>query len=127
MEFDQSAKQFENAFIMKFSAGRPHPHDIKLHIKLNWGLSAEPVVLLIDPRHVLIIPATYQDMVLAQAHEIHKIANCMFRLYRWTKIFCSAMITRRFLYGFASCASPLFTLIIRFCSGLVVRSGSSSK
>lgn len=45
------------------------------------------MVSLIDPHHVLIIPTTYQDMVLAQAHEIHKIANCMFRLYRWTKKF----------------------------------------
>lgn len=26
-------------------------------------------------------------MVLAQAHEIHNIANCMFYLYRWTKNF----------------------------------------
>lgn len=87
MEYDQSAKQFENALIMKFLAGRPGPYDIKLHIKQHWGLAAEPVVSLIDPRHVLILPATYQDMVLAQSHEVHKIANCMFRLYRWSKNF----------------------------------------
>lgn len=59
-------KQFENSLIMKFSAGWPNPHDINLHIKLNWGLSAEPMVSLIGPRHVLILPASYQDMVLVR-------------------------------------------------------------
>lgn len=85
LEVDQSALQFEHALIMKFSAGRPNPYDIKMHIKQHWGLSAEPIVSLIDPRHYLILPATYEDMILAQAHEVHNIANCMFRLYRWTK------------------------------------------
>lgn len=84
IQYDQSAKQFEHALIMKFSVGRADPYDIKLHIKLHWGLSAEPVVSLIDPRHVLVLPATYQDMVLAL--EVHKIANYI-RLYRWSKYF----------------------------------------
>lgn len=33
IEVDQLALQFEHALIMKFSAGRPNPYDIKLHIK----------------------------------------------------------------------------------------------
>lgn len=77
MEVDQSAHQFEHALIMKFSADRPNPYNIKLQIKNHWGLSVEPIVALVDPRHYLILPAKYQDMVLAQAHEIHNIANCM--------------------------------------------------
>lgn len=76
-----------HTLIMKFSAGRPNPYDIKLHIKNHWGLSTEPIIARVDPRHYLILPASYNDMVLAQAHEVHKIANCMFRLYRWTKNF----------------------------------------
>lgn len=35
VEIDQSAKQFEQALIMKFSTGRPSIHEIKLHIKLH--------------------------------------------------------------------------------------------
>lgn len=93
-----------HTLIMKFSAGRPNPYDIKLHIKNHWGLSTEPIIALVDPRHYLILPASYNDMVLAQAHEVHKIANCMFRLYRWTKNFgfgtyTSSTLTRPFFIG----------------------------
>lgn len=60
-----SAKQFEYALIMKFSQGRPSLHEIQLHIATRWKLSKEPVITLIDPRHVLIVPANHEDMVLA--------------------------------------------------------------
>lgn len=87
MELDLSAKQFEFALVMKLTAGRPSLHDIKLHINHQWKLSMEPVVTLIDPRHVLIVPSNYDDMVLAQSHDSHIINTSMFRLFRWTRNF----------------------------------------
>lgn len=119
VEIDQSTKQFENALIMKFSAGRPMVRDMQLHIKLNWGLSKEPVVSLIDPRHVLIVPASYHDMELAQSHEVHKIEACMFRLFRWTKD--SAKIARLFQFGFVSHIYQSFISIRRICKGLEIQ------
>lgn len=50
-------------------------------------LSVEPVFSLIDPRHVLIIPASVQDSILAQSYDVHHISTSMFRLFRWTKSF----------------------------------------
>lgn len=113
-----------HTLIMKFSAGRPNPYDIKLHIKNHWGLPAEPIIALVDPRHYLILPASYNDMVLAQAHEVHKIANCMFRLYRWTKILFLEKIIQRCRFGCAFRTYTSSTLTRPFFIGLEILSES---
>lgn len=50
-------------------------------------LSSELMVYLNDPRHVLIIPATHQDMVLVWSNESHVIAMSMSMLFWWNKNF----------------------------------------
>lgn len=54
---------------------------------MNWNLKAEPVISLLDPRHVLILPPTYDDMILAQSHVKHIIETSHVRVFRWTKDF----------------------------------------
>ncbi|KAL3646674.1 hypothetical protein CASFOL_009218 [Castilleja foliolosa] len=87
MEIEQSAKQFEFALVMKFTSGRPSLHDIKNHVNSTWNLSKEPVMSLVDARHVFMILASKEDMVRAQTHASHRINSSLFRLFRWHKDF----------------------------------------
>lgn len=86
-EWDLATKHFEFALIMKFSIGKPSLHEINLHIRYQWGLSSPVVTSFLDPRHVLILPVSYEDMILVQSHEKHIIETSHFRLFRWTKDF----------------------------------------
>lgn len=45
------------------------------------------MISLLDPRHVLILPPTYDDMILAQSHVKHIIETSHVRVFRWTKDF----------------------------------------
>ncbi|KAL3638561.1 hypothetical protein CASFOL_017932 [Castilleja foliolosa] len=87
MEIEQAIKQFEFALVMKFTSGRPSLHDIKNHINASWKLSKEPVLSLVDARHVFMILATKEDMVRAQTQVSHKINSSLFRIFRWHKDF----------------------------------------
>lgn len=86
-EWDLTSKQSEHALVMKFSTGTPTLPDIKLHIRLNWNLKMEPVISLLHPCHVLILPTSYEDMIMEQSHEKHLIETSPLRLFRWTKDF----------------------------------------
>ncbi|KAL3619920.1 hypothetical protein CASFOL_034832 [Castilleja foliolosa] len=83
MELDQAAKQLEGALVLKFSSGRPSLQEIKQHVNTFWGLSKDPVISLMDARHVLMITASPNDMVRAQCQVSHKINSSLFRISRW--------------------------------------------
>ncbi|KAL3639158.1 hypothetical protein CASFOL_017065 [Castilleja foliolosa] len=83
LELNQAAKQLEGALVLKFSSGRPSLQEIKNHVNIFWGLSRDPVISLMDARHVLIITATPEDMVRAQCQVSHKINSSLFRISRW--------------------------------------------
>ncbi|OVA08691.1 hypothetical protein BVC80_5041g1 [Macleaya cordata] len=75
------------ALILKFSAGRPSLNDIRSHISLHWGLSCNPVVGLIDPRHVLLKLTSEADVIKTMVREKKHIKGFWFRLFRWTSSF----------------------------------------
>lgn len=87
VEIEHSSKLYENALVMKFSNGRPALHEIKSHILNRWKFSYEPVIGLLDLRHVLILPANKEDMALAMARDSKIIGTSMFRISRWTRDF----------------------------------------
>ncbi|KAL3655048.1 hypothetical protein CASFOL_000834 [Castilleja foliolosa] len=63
IKVEEASKQFEHALILKFSAGRPSLYDIRAHINKAWNLEKQPVVTLLDARHVLVITASARDMI----------------------------------------------------------------
>ncbi|KAL3637383.1 hypothetical protein CASFOL_018551 [Castilleja foliolosa] len=85
MELEEAEKQFEFALILKFTAGRPSLVDIKNHILCHWGLKEDPVVTLLDARHVLLIAENQDDMIRAQTHPSHRINASLFRIFRWSR------------------------------------------
>ncbi|KAL3655747.1 hypothetical protein CASFOL_000143 [Castilleja foliolosa] len=82
-ELEQSSKQFELALILKFSSGRPSLFDIKNHVKCYWNLLKEPVITLVDARHVLLIAENKEDMIKVQTQVSHRINTSLFRVFSW--------------------------------------------
>ncbi|KAL3637385.1 hypothetical protein CASFOL_018553 [Castilleja foliolosa] len=87
LEMEQVTKQFEHALIMNFSSGRPSLYDIKFHIQNQWKLDMEPIVTLIDARHVLNVTASNSDMIKEESHDSNRINASLFRLFRWKRNF----------------------------------------
>ncbi|KAL3633900.1 hypothetical protein CASFOL_022662 [Castilleja foliolosa] len=87
LEIEQATKQLEYALIMKFTSGRPSLFDIRTHIKNHWKLAKDPIITLIDPRHVLVINENEEDMVIAQSQESHKINTSLYRIFKWSPDF----------------------------------------
>ncbi|KAL3637542.1 hypothetical protein CASFOL_018710 [Castilleja foliolosa] len=87
LEIEEAAKQLEHALILKFTAGRPSLFDIRNHILQSWKLSAEPVVSLIDARHILVITATEKDRITIQSQDSKRMLSSLFRVFRWHKDF----------------------------------------
>ncbi|KAL3613117.1 HLA class II histocompatibility antigen, DR beta 4 chain [Castilleja foliolosa] len=83
LELEEAAKQFEHALVMKFSSGRPSLFEIKNHINIHWGLSRQPVVTLVEARHVMVIMENKEDMVKAQIQVSHRINSSLYRISRW--------------------------------------------
>ncbi|KAL3628287.1 hypothetical protein CASFOL_027333 [Castilleja foliolosa] len=84
MEVELASKQLEFALVLKFSSGRPSLFEIRNHINLHWNLSKEPVLSLLDARHILMITACNEDMVRAQSRVSHRINSSLYRIFRWT-------------------------------------------
>ncbi|KAL3644412.1 hypothetical protein CASFOL_012344 [Castilleja foliolosa] len=87
MELEQAEEQFQYALILRFSAGRPSLFDIKNHIYDNWGLSTDPVVTLLDARHVLLIAENQDDMIRSQTQPSHRINASLYRIFNWSRDF----------------------------------------
>lgn len=86
-EEEQLRKQRENTLIMKFSAGMPNMYEIRSHIHAEWNLERDPVVGVIDQRHVTLHMASPADTKRALARTTNKIKTSMFRLFRWSPEF----------------------------------------
>ncbi|KAL3638578.1 hypothetical protein CASFOL_017949 [Castilleja foliolosa] len=83
LEIEESAKQFEHSLVLKFSSGRPCLQEIRDHVNASWNLNMEPVMSLVDAKHVFMILASKEDMVRAQTQVSHRINSSLFRVFRW--------------------------------------------
>lgn len=72
---------------MKFSASKPNPYEIRCHIASELNLEMQPVVGVIDHRHLTLHMSSATDASRALAHTTNKIKTSMFRLFRWTPDF----------------------------------------
>lgn len=87
VEEEQLRRQRENTLILKFSAGKPSPYEIRCHIASEWNLDIQPAVGILDPRHITLHMGSAADTKRALAHTENKIKTSLFRLFRWTPDF----------------------------------------
>uniref|UniRef100_A0A7N0VKF6 DUF4283 domain-containing protein n=1 Tax=Kalanchoe fedtschenkoi TaxID=63787 RepID=A0A7N0VKF6_KALFE len=73
--------------IARFTEGWPLVEDIRQHVLLQWRLKLEPLIRLIDVRHIFVMCGSKGDLVEALSFNSFRIGSSLFYIFKWTPNF----------------------------------------
>ncbi|XP_077251825.1 uncharacterized protein LOC143891058 [Tasmannia lanceolata] len=86
-EVRKGSAPFKLALVAKCSYGRPPLYVVKESIKQKFHISVEPVVTILDQRHLLIRFGTERDFLSVWLSDNMKIQGYLLRFLRWSPDF----------------------------------------
>ncbi|KAF6141038.1 hypothetical protein GIB67_006483 [Kingdonia uniflora] len=80
----RAEQAFASILIMNIFGVRPSMEDIRASIHNGWGLSASPIIGLMNARHVMIKMRVECDVIKALTQESLHIRGLFFKISRWS-------------------------------------------